>query len=174
LNDTLANLTQYPPLYSILIHQQTQIGWRQLFNGQISTEWSRLQEEYLHEQKFYSQRNTGLLWATSLLTSIWDEWHLVWTIRNEVIHGHDKASRQQQERLRAENEIRAIYEDQELLLPADQDHLFDNVDTHLAKSTQALQNWLNTYQLMFTDSIKKAKRRAIDGVRSIWSYFAPT
>jgi hypothetical protein len=150
-----------------------QIGWRQIFNGRISTEWSLLQDQYLQDQKLYSAKNTGLLWAASLLTSLWDEWHLVWTIRNEVIHGHDESSRQRKQRASAEKELRAIYEDRELLLPADQDHLFEHVDIHLAKSTQSIQNWLNTYQPMFTDSIKKARRRAVDGVRSIRSYFAP-
>jgi hypothetical protein len=144
-----------------------------MFNGRISTEWSILQDDYLQQQKLYSTKNTGLLWAASLLTSLWDEWHLVWTIRNEVIHGHDQASRQRKQRAIAEKELRAIYENRELLHPADQDYLFDNLDTHLAKSTQSIRNWLNTYQPMFTDSIKKAKRRALDGVHSIRSYFAP-
>jgi hypothetical protein len=40
-NDTPPNFSTYPSLYSNLIYQQTQIGWRQLFvNGRItSTEW---------------------------------------------------------------------------------------------------------------------------------------
>ena len=127
----------------------------------------------MREQKLYSTKKTGLLWATSLLTSLWEEWHLVWTIRNEAIHGHDTASRHAKERLRVENEIRSIYADRELLLPADQDHLFDDVESHLAKTTYSLRNWLNTYEGLFTDSITKAKRRALAGVRTIRSYFAP-
>lgn len=162
-----------PPLYSTLIYQQTQIGWRQIFNGRISTEWSRLQDEYLYQAGLHNAKTTGLLWAASLLTSIWDEWHLIWTIRNGVIHGHDAISRQRIQRSNVETEIRAIYDDRHLLLPADRDHLYDDVETHLEKSTNSLQNWLNTYQGLFSDSISKAKRRALEGVRSIRSYFAP-
>jgi hypothetical protein len=76
-------------------------------------------------------------------------------------------------RLEAKTELRAIYEERELLLPADQDHLFDDVNTHLAYSTNSIRNWLNTYQGLFTDSILKAKKRALDGVCSIRSYFQP-
>ena len=162
-----------PPLYSTLIHQQTQIGWRQLFNGRISTEWSRLQNDYLHQQGLHNKKNTGQLWATNILSRIWEEWYLVWTIRNAVIHGHDQTGRNRIQRIEAEVEIRAIYDERELLLPADQDHLFDDVEFHLTFSTISLRNWLSTYQGMFTDSISKAKKRALDGVRSIRSYFHP-
>jgi hypothetical protein len=68
----------------------------------------------------------------------------------------------------------AIYDKRDLLLPADQDHLFDDVEIHLAFSTTSLQNWLtNTYQGLFADSISKAKKRALDGVHSIQSCFNP-
>jgi hypothetical protein len=97
----------------------------------------------------------------------------VWTIRNEVIHGHDLASRHRIQRQAVETEIRAIYDERDLLLPDDQDHLFDDVDTHLSHSTTTLKNWISTYQGMFSDSISRAKRRAVHGVRSIRSYFAP-
>jgi hypothetical protein len=84
-------------------------------------------------------------------------------IRNTVIHGHDQTSCNHIQRTEAELEIYAIY-DRHLLLPADQDHLFDDVEFHLTFSTISLQNWLNTYQGMFTDSISKAKKRATEGV----------
>jgi hypothetical protein len=84
-NDTPGDFSQCPPLYSNLIHQQMQIGWRQLFNGQISTEWLRFQDKHLHEQGLRNKTNSGLLWATNILSSIWDERNLIWTIHNEVI-----------------------------------------------------------------------------------------
>jgi hypothetical protein len=56
---------------------------------------------------------------------------------------------------------------------ADQDHLFDDVETHLTHSTTTLQNWLNTYQGLFSDSFSKAKRLTLQGIPSILSYFAP-
>jgi hypothetical protein len=101
------------------------------------------------------------------LSKIWEEWTLIWNIGIQVIHGHDQTSRLNIQCLEAETELRAIYDDRKLLLPADQDHLFDDVNTHLAYSTNSIQNWLNTYQGFFTDSISKAKKCALDGVCSI-------
>jgi hypothetical protein len=75
------------------------------------------------------------------------------TISNQVIHSHDQTSRINIQCLEAKTELRALYDDRELLLPADQDHLFDDVNTHLAHSTNSIQNWLNTYQGLFTHSI---------------------
>jgi hypothetical protein len=172
--DEPPNFTRFPPLYTALIYQQTQIGWRQLFNGRFSTEWSRLQDEYLTDQNLKTKKITGQIWATQLLLSIWEGWANLWTIRNEVIHGHDKASRQRIQRLEVESDIRAIYDERDHLLPADQDYLFDDVDAHLTHSTTTLRNWFSTYGSLFSDSISKAKRRATLGVRSIRSFFAPT
>jgi hypothetical protein len=101
------------------------------------------------------------------LSKIWEEWTLIWTIHNQVIHRHDQISRLNIQRLEAKTKLRAIYKDRKLLLPADQDHLFDDVNTHLAYSMNSTQNWLNTYQGLFTNSISKAKKRVLDGVRSI-------
>jgi hypothetical protein len=71
--DTPANFSTYPPQYSHLIQQQMQIGWRQLFNGRLSTEWSRLQDEHLHQQGLHNKKTTGLLWTTMILSKIWEE-----------------------------------------------------------------------------------------------------
>jgi hypothetical protein len=133
----------------------------------------RLQDDYLQEQGTHTKKKTGLLWSTQIVTSIWDGWHLLWTIRNHVIHGHDQVSRRLIQRQDVEDDVRAIYEDRELLLPADQDHLFPDVETHLQHSATSLRNWVTTYGPMFTDSISRAKRRALLGVRSIRTYFAP-
>jgi hypothetical protein len=119
--NTPADFSQYPTQYSHLIWQQTQIGWRQLFNRRLSTEWSRLQDKYLHQQGLHNKKTTGLLWATTILSKIWEEWTSIWNIQNQVIHGHDQTSRLNIQRLEAETELRAIYDECKLLLPADQD-----------------------------------------------------
>jgi hypothetical protein len=59
-------------------------------------------------------------------------------IHNAVIHGHDQTSRNRIQQTEAELEICAIYHDRHLLLPADQDHLFDDVEFHLTFSTISL------------------------------------
>jgi hypothetical protein len=85
-----------------------------------------------------AKKTTGQLWATNILSCIWEEWYLVWTICNAVIHDHDQTSHNRIQQTEAKLEIRAIYNDRDLLLPADQDHLFDDVKFHLTFSTISL------------------------------------
>ena len=42
---------EFSPALSRLIHSQTRIGWRQMFNGRFSQEWSNLQDAYLYCQQ---------------------------------------------------------------------------------------------------------------------------
>jgi hypothetical protein len=80
---------------------------------QMMLEWSRLQDEHLHQQGLHNKKTTSLLWATIILSKIWEEWTLIWTIRNQVIHGHDQTSHLNIQHLEAKTELRALYNDHE-------------------------------------------------------------
>ena len=50
-----------------------------------------------------------------------------------------------------------IYDSRDAMLPADRDHLEDDVEDHFTgKTTKRLQNWLNTYRGLFKKSISEA------------------
>ena len=172
-NSTLES-TQYPDRFASLISTQNCIGWCQLFNGRMSTEWARLQDHHLYQTNKSGKTRSGCLWTTSIIVCIWDNWQLLWTARNETIHGHDVTSRNAAKQAIAQTNIQRIYDSRNHLMPDDQAHLFDDPETHLQMPTRSLINWYNTYQPMFTSSIKEAKRRSLQGVRSIRSYFAPS
>ena len=80
--------------------------------------------------------------------------------RNGVVHGHDLASKNIIKRKKAVKEILIIYSKCDHMLPADHDHLFPTLMQHLTKSTTALENLLNTFQVLFQSSISRAKRSA--------------
>lgn len=137
----------------------------------MSTEWNRLQADYdFNNGK--SDYHTSCLWTTNIVCNIWHDWYELWELRNGVIHGHDSTSRHKAKRDLAEKEIRMIYDSRDTMLPADRDHLEDDVEDHLTgKTTKRLQNWLNTYRGLFKKSISEAKKRSVTGVQSIRSYF---
>ena len=170
-SETQIDATKYPDRFSNLIRQQNSIGWRQVFNGRFSTEWSSLQDYHLFQTGKSSKTRTGTLWTVSITICIWDNFKTVWTTRNEIIHGHDDTTRNAAKRRIAQANIRRIYDKRNQLMPNDQQHLFDNIDTHLQKPTRSLINWYNTYQPMFSHSIKEAQRRSLLGVRSLRHYF---
>jgi hypothetical protein len=49
----------FPPKYNQLVSQQNDIGWRQLFNGRMSTEWARIQDDYIYIYHCGDQMNYG-------------------------------------------------------------------------------------------------------------------
>lgn len=161
----------YPAKFAKLIRQQSAIGWRQLFNGRMSSEWARIQDDYLHRQKLQSKTSTGLLWTTRIITILWKQFDAVWEMRNLVIHGHDQSTQANIKRAKAQNRVRRIYLQRQNMLPRDRDFLFDTVDEHITMPTTALLNWLSTYQPLFKDSIKRAKKNAIDKVKAINQHF---
>jgi len=186
------DVTAVPVKYQRLVVEQNAIGWRQVFSGRMSGEWARLQSDYTfvqtqrsrdmghpRSQKYYADaggtfQHNGTRWTSEIINEIWAQWRIVWTIRNETVHGHD--SRTRNEKLRRRNELRlqTIYNGRANMEPSVQDLLFNNIDEHTATcSATAIHNWLAVNETTFIQSVKNATKRAIQGVKSIKSYFIP-
>jgi hypothetical protein len=86
--------TKYPSIFHHLMDKQTSLGWRQIFQGRMSLEWSRLQDQHLLQIKSNSNSLTGTLWTTNIITTVWKAFFTMWTARNTAIHGADSKSRQ--------------------------------------------------------------------------------
>jgi hypothetical protein len=98
----------------------------------------------------------------------------LWELRNKVIHGKDVAAENQLKRRYALQDLTAIYELRDQLLPCDRDILMSTYAEHALKSTNQIKNGLHIYKPTIIHSIHTAKKHAIIGVRSISSYFTPT
>ena len=170
-NERILDENKYPDTYRTLILQQNAIGWRQLFNGRMSSQWARLQDDHLRLPRKTSKTRSGKLWTTAIITGIWLQWDILWKLRNGVIFGHDEESRRKAERDLAETKIRRVYEQRPHMLHSDRECLFDTVEEHLRFSTTSLVNWYQTYQPLFIHSVQQAASRAFHNVRSIRSYF---
>ena len=73
-----------------LILEQNEIGWRQLFNGPFSREWSKVQQSQYHRlspRQEGQRRRTGDRWQAQLITMIWRERDKRWRDRNQAVHG---------------------------------------------------------------------------------------
>ena len=132
-----------------LIRQQNKIGWHQLFQERFSKEWSRLQQEFLEDMGFVGKKRNGHLWTVSVTTKIWREWYKIWEARNQVVHGHDQATKQTAKRTMAIRELSILYSRRLQLLPNDRDHLFPTLAEHVSQSTHQIVNWLNTFRSLF-------------------------
>eukprot|EP00957_Ditylum_brightwellii_P026522 2006744-Ditylum_brightwellii.AAC.1 len=47
-----------------LVGEQTVIGWRRLFNGQLTKRWAILQDNYLHYIRLRTSSLNGTTWAS--------------------------------------------------------------------------------------------------------------
>jgi len=165
------DLDQHPSRLHELIMEQNFIGWRQLFNGRLSTKWALVQDDYLKRIGKHAKHDNGRTWTVNVTDIIWKEWCSLWKQHNKHVHGHDSATREAANRRQAEAELRAIYELKPMYLPVDQDYLSSDVEEHLRRSTNSIRNWLQSFRPLHKHSFKEAKRRAISGMTSIAHYF---
>ncbi|KAI2499118.1 hypothetical protein MHU86_15388 [Fragilaria crotonensis] len=170
----------FPPEVRRVIMHQNEIGWRQVFNGRFAIAWSTVQEDYLARHNVSSGRNNtqlrkkGKQWQKKFILEIWKQWMTLWKARNDLVHGKDTTAQNEANRRRTAEELRAIYDRREQLEPEYQRLLYSDVQDHLQRHRDyTTRNWVNTNAPILRESLRRAKRRAVAGVRSIRSYFAP-
>ena len=69
-----------------------------------------------------SKTRSGKLWTTAIITGIWQQWDVLWKLRNGVIFGHAKESRRKAQQELAETKIRCVYDLRQHMLPRDRDY----------------------------------------------------
>ena len=161
-----------------LIQQQNRIGWRQIFHGRFSIEWARLQESFYNRSRSQHDRSqgtslTGERWLTNLILFVWDKWYTLWKHRNQELHGRDVRTRAVAESIEVRRQLREIYLKKHQLEPRVQELLFDEVEHHYEVPTAITKNWLRINAGLIRDSMRRVQTKAIQGVRSIRTYFAP-
>jgi hypothetical protein len=113
--------------------------------------------------------------SSRIIEEIWLLWDEVWTIRNTMVHGKDKESRLKRQQETDDYRLPTIYDNRHNLEPSVQrlasvPTILDEHRNH--SSPQAIHHWLSVHEATFLGSLKNVKKRAIQGVRSIRSYFA--
>jgi ribonuclease HI len=178
IEDIQVSPVLFPNELRRVIIQQNAIGWRQVFNGRFSNEWAQVQNEYTARRTTANSTCksvglNGLQWQQKFILEIWKSWRKVWTLRNEMVHGKDLAAQKVAQRQAITAELHAIYQHRNHIEPHVQTLLLPDVQEHLQRPPGATRNWLNTNVPVLRESLRRAKRNAVKGVRSIKSYFAP-
>jgi len=187
LSDLGPEPSKFPTKYSRLLQEQRNIGWRQVFSGRLSSEWARLQSDYQYVQMLRRQdapyqtnravprtlTRTGSQWTGAIINQCWTLWGEAWSLRNELVHGNDRISRNAAHQEKIRHRLTAIYEQKLAYEPSIQDLLYDRMEDHMTHhSTASIGNWLAVHETTFLQSMKTVKKRAIQGMRSIQSYFS--
>jgi hypothetical protein len=165
--------TAYPAAYRRLVREQTTLGWRQLFNGRWSTEWSRLQDRYL--SRYHDpipEPLCGPMWTSTHIDILWTSFRKLWDSRNGKVHGVDTSTRAAARKDKTHRELRALYSLRADMRHCDRDVFHPTVEDHIeAQPVWAIQNWLRIQVPMAKHSVKEAARSAVRHVRTIVSYF---
>lgn len=168
---------EHSPTLSRLIQSQTRIGWRQLFNGRFSQEWSNIQDSYLYCQRGVlpplAAKLDGEKWQTQLITFLWGKWHTLWLLRNDALHGKDAADQHRAEQREIRRRLEQVYDSRSQMEPSVQELLCLDIQTHLQRPTWVNKNWLSIHTPLVQASIRRVRVKAIQGVRSIRTYFGP-
>lgn len=176
LEDIWIDPREHPDSLGNLIIEQNAIGWRQIFSGRFSREWSIVQQAQYHRlppPQEGQRKRTGDQWQSQLIVTIWKAWDKRWIERNKALHGYDAATRQHALRRDVRRQLDRIYQQRHLMEPSVQELLHPEPDDHQAQQLGTTRNWLAQNAAVFTESIRRVKRKAIQGVRSIRTYFQP-
>jgi hypothetical protein len=158
----------YPHELRGLIHQQNRIGWRQLFHGRLSNEWSAMQNTHYQVIGNPSQQSkrTGDTWQQHLILFIWDQWYGLWKQRNLEVYGHDRASQLAAELAETRRQLDNVYAQRTMMEPCVQELLLPDATHHSQHSLTTTKNWLAIHSPLFKESVRRVKAKAIQGVRS--------
>ena len=164
-------VSQFPLQYQLLLSEQSEIGWYQLFLGRFSLQWSILQQAHLSSRRPIVKGRSGNHWTQSIATSILKDWLTLWTQRNQDRHGIDTAHRTHLLKEQTLRELDVLYNMKPLVLHRDRDLFFQNYTQHKEKPTHLIRQWINTYRPVLLKSAKDAKLHSIFNVRNLVSYF---
>jgi hypothetical protein len=162
--------SDFPVKYAQLLREQRSIGWSQVFQGRISTQWALLQNDYYDGFPPVRGRD-GTSWSRNILCHVFSQWLLLWDSRNADRHGQDATSQNIARRDQALRELALLYTYKNSVLYRDRTIFFESVQDHSTKPTHAIRQWINTYQPLIMKSIRDAKTSSIQHVRPITHYF---
>ena len=94
-------------------------------------------------------------------------------MRNKDLHGATGSAKTSAARLEVERTLRDIYDLREQMEPSVQQLLCRDITDHFAKPLWYNRNWLAVHGPLVKKSVQRAKKKAIQGVRSIRQYFFP-
>ena len=165
----------YPKDVRHLVIQQNAIGWRQLFNVRFTVEWAKLQQEYYSKhrkkQDGNKRRRDGSQWQVKLIVLMWDQWRLLWSLRNSDVHGKDSATRARAERAATARDLREVYDQRQHLEPQVASLLHEQEHEH-RRPLSMTRNWIAVNLPIVRRSVRRVKNHSARGTQSLRTYFA--
>jgi hypothetical protein len=134
------------PKYHKLHQEQAYIGWAQLFQGRLVSEWSTLQEEFLEknstELELDRRHYTGAIWARKLVNTLWTIIRAQWDSRNADKHGRNPEESHSIRRERLVQQVPTRYQLAPLMKATDRNLVEEPIEQKMQKSLGSIALWL--------------------------------
>jgi hypothetical protein len=159
--------------YLALMHAQARLGPNSIFFGLFVNGWLALQDRYLVALQLPRNKHQAASGIHALLTSLLEQVHAVWLLRNEHLHGTDPLQQHSYKRLHLLAQIRELYDAAPLMLAGDRDILSFPFAHSQAQTTRSLRDVFTWAKPLVDNSIHVANDLG-SRFRRIDSYFRPT
>ncbi len=142
-----------------------------ILRGFIPIEWTTHQQQfYLNPQEFTLKNVTdGPTWASKLIVFMWEQSHLLWTLRNQQAHETEENSLARRD---LEAQVSKLYAQRSTIHPTKQRLLFPTTESDVKKyHTKALIQWIDNTTKSLT-AVQHKYKGTFQGMNRITTYFA--
>jgi hypothetical protein len=161
----------YPQRYHRLLQSQESIGWKHLYMGRWSLEWSMSQDTYKSTHPHKPGILPGTQWTLRMSRILIDQWLLVWTLRNTERHKQEDSNHQNLRKQVAQKVLTELYGHRRQMCPNDTHIFYTTVQEHLAAHPiHQIEAWIQLYHNAIKASINQAKVLGIQRNRSLLEY----
>lgn len=142
---------------TILSINKIKLDGNRFFLGWFIWEWSDKQDAYYVTRPNYNPKKCrkGSAWQVAIIRCLWDQWYLLWEIRNKDLHGEDARQSAIIERRNAPQTLRELYELRNHYEPSARDLLMKYIRDHEARSTWRIKTWLALTESVLQASYKE-------------------
>jgi hypothetical protein len=165
--------SNYPRLYRTAILAQQHIGWHAFLQGYWSTQWEYLQDAHLRHIKEYNNTTTGKIWASRIITTIWQQIFDGWEVHNTNVHGKQQQHADIDLRRRIISKVYQLHSRRREVLVNHVAYLFlpDLRETIRTSTLQFLRNWIRLYEPSIMESIRVARSESVKNTLSLRKHF---
>ena len=128
------------PTTTKLCQAQDAIGWDQIMKGRFAKQWNT-------QSTLPAQQHRHKNWTVEIIDYIFDQWWILWDLRNQDRHGHNNLTQVQASKAQAHRELHLLYTRFRDTAQQTLQWIFDtDVATRQQWTTNKLWQWINTWQ----------------------------
>jgi hypothetical protein len=146
------------------IKDQNKIGWENILYGRTAQSLETAMETHFRSKENDTRQETGNKWVRTLIHKIWDVFLILWSQRNEIIHGKQADNRSQREHQFLEARVDRCYEFEHQLRAEDRAKIFFKTrDELLQEDARYVRAWIKLCERIIRVHKKETTGKSREG-----------